>query len=54
MSMLSESDSKHAANESEYYWIQQYETRSSRGYNIAKQDPAHTNQFWALRRLGAI
>ena len=54
MSELARTDSKHKVNQLEYYYIKEHVTQSSRGYNIAKQDPTHSRQFWYLHRRGLM
>ena len=54
ISTLATTTNKRRANEWEYYWIRHYDTQSSLGYNITKQDPTHSSRFWFLHRLGAL
>ena len=54
MTELDNTDSKHKANHLEYHYIKLHVTQASQGYNICKQDPTHSRQFWYLHRLGRI
>ena len=51
---LAHTDSKHKVNQLEYHYIKHHVTQGSRGYNIAKQDPTHSKQFWYLHRRGLM
>ena len=54
MTELDQTDTKHKANQLEYHYIKLHVTQASRGYNIAKQDPTHSRQFWYLHRRGLM
>lgn len=52
MTELDNTDSKHKADQLEYHYIRLHVTQASQGYNIAKQDPTHSRQFWYLHKCG--
>ena len=54
MTELAHTDSKHKVNRLEYHYIKHHVTQGSQGYNIAKQDPTHSKQFWYLHRRGLM
>ena len=54
MSELAHTDRKLKVNQLEYRYIKEHVTQGSRGYNIAKQNPTHSKQFWYLYRRGLL
>lgn len=54
MTELDNTDSKHKADQLEYHYIRLHVTQASQGYNIAKQDPTHSRQFWYLHKCGCM
>ena len=54
MTELARTYSMQKVNQLEYHYIKHHVTQASQGYNIAKQDPTHTKQFWYPHRRGLM
>ncbi|KAL0038397.1 hypothetical protein WJX77_005088 [Trebouxia sp. C0004] len=54
MTKLKQADSKQTTTSGSITSNRQLDTQASKGYNIAKQGPTHSKQFWYLHRRGLM